>query len=123
MNLKERIDEALQSLTEATIKQSDLRGDNWNNAYNASKYDMTADSGKKLYRIKLYQNDGGPKGITAKFLTVGTGLDTKNSYFTKKWLKKNLDTADVSFSPVEAGGSVFELGPEEVKALEKTLSS
>lgn len=33
MNLKERINEALQSLTEAEIQPSTLKGSGWNNAY------------------------------------------------------------------------------------------
>lgn len=116
MNLKERINEALQSLVEATINPSTLKGAGWNDAYWEIRNDINPE-GKDLYVIKIYN---GGKEMPAKKIAAGRVEDSQTRYLKinmgsspvstpvgKQWMKKNIGTANFSFSYTPAEATKF----------------
>lgn len=77
MNLQERINETLQSLTEETkVNVGDIKGSRWNDVYWETRNDINPE-GKDLYVVRLYN---GGKKRSSKDIAYGRVPDADEKY-------------------------------------------
>lgn len=133
MNLQERINETLQSLTEETkVNVGDIKGSRWNDVYWETRNDVNPE-GKDLYIVRLH--NGGKKRSSKdiargrvpdadeKYLLLNMGNSPVVAPVGKEWLKKNIGTANLSFTTSEREATKFApSNPSEMEELVKLLT-